>query len=126
MRLPLPSTFLAAGIVALTTGDLIAEQICRSRLAIKQVRLSELQELERKWTAWLDVDASRCTTSRGRFEIIFAREKENAPELEFTEPFTWQTGTQQTGQIEVSIDFWIDEAVRHYAVGSIATCPCRD
>jgi hypothetical protein len=126
MRLPLISTFLAANIATLIVGDVGAEQICRPRLTIKHARLSELQELERKWTARLDIDASRCTTTHGRFEIIFAREKENAPELEFTEQFKWQTGPLQTAQIEVSIDFWIDEAVQHYAIGTIAPCPCRE
>jgi hypothetical protein len=34
--------------------------------------------MERKWTAVLSVDASRCATTSGRFGIVFSRQKENA------------------------------------------------
>ena len=76
-------------------------------------------------TAKVDIDALRCATTRGRFEIIFQREKENGPDLEFIEQFEWQTGSLQTGHIDVSVDFWIDEAVQSYAIGATARCPCR-
>jgi hypothetical protein len=72
------------------------------------------------------VDASACATTFGRFEINFLREKEDAPELEFSERFTWKTGELRTGQIEVSIDFWIDEAVYEYSVGYVTPCGCRN
>jgi hypothetical protein len=54
------------------------------------------------------------------------REKESAPELDFAEGFTWHTGELETGEIEISIELWIDEAVQHYAIDYIAPCICRD
>jgi hypothetical protein len=44
-----------------------------------------------------------------------------APDLPFTEQFTWSAG-----QIEVSVNFWADEAVLAYSIGAVAPCPCRD
>lgn len=64
--------------------------------------------------------------SSGRFHIYFVREKENAPELVFGEAFTWQTDASRRGRIEVSVDFWIDEAVLHYSAPYAERCPCRD
>ena len=43
--------------------------------------------MERKWTAVVSVDASRCATTAGSFEIIFSRQKENGLEIEFREQF---------------------------------------
>jgi hypothetical protein len=28
--------------------------------------------------------------------------------------------------VEVSLDFWADEAVERYRLSNIAACPCRD
>jgi hypothetical protein len=80
-----------------------------------------MRSLQRVWTARVDVDASRCATSSGRFDINFIRLKETAPDLPFTEQFTWRPG-----EIEVSVNFWTDEAVLEYLIGTIAACPCRD
>ncbi len=119
------STLLATCIVLLGTSPSPGGPICRPRLTVKDVRLSGLRNLQRTWTAMLNVDASRCTAYSGRFEIHFVREKENAPELEFSESFTWQTGELGTGQTEASIGLWIDEAVHDYRVYA-APCACRD
>jgi len=101
----------------------VAQQTCRPALAFKEVRFSEMQPptLERKWTAVLSVDASRCATTSGRFEIVFSRLKENGIEIEFREQFTWRPDS-----VEVSVDFWADEAVERYWLDNVATCPCRD
>jgi hypothetical protein len=77
--------------------------------------------LERKWTAVLSVDASRCATTSGRFEIVFSRLKEIGTEIEFTEQFMWRPD-----EVQVSVDFWADEAVERYWLNNIAACPCRD
>jgi hypothetical protein len=66
------------------------------------------------------VDASRCASSSGRFEILLTREKENGVEVDFTEPFEWRSGA-----VEVSVDFWADEAVEGYRPTAIADCPCQ-
>jgi hypothetical protein len=118
-------TLLATGIALLNASPSLGSPICRPHLAVKDVRISELRNLERTWTAALTVDASRCTAFSGPFEIHFVREKENAPELEFSETFIWQAGELGTAQIEASIDLWIDEAVHDYRVYA-APCACRD
>jgi len=115
---------LLAGSIGLTSVTLAAEQrTCRPGLAFKEVRFSEMQPktMERKWTAVLSVDASRCATTSGRFGIVFSRQKENGPEIEFQEQFTWKPAL-----VEVSLDFWADEAVEGYWLHNVASCPCRD
>ena len=100
-----------------------AAPTCKPVLAFKQVRFSPTQPetMERTWSATLSVDASRCATTSGRFEILFSRLKENAPEADFAERFTWKPES-----VEVSVNFWADEAVEDYWLHNIAACPCRD
>jgi hypothetical protein len=126
MHLHQLSALLAASIVFSSGSPSLGRQICKPQLSFKEVRFSEAQNWHRTWTAVLNVDSSVCGAAFGRFDINFVREKENAPELEFSEQFTWQTGQLRTGQIEVAIDFWIDEAVLEYSVGYVAPCACRD
>ena len=99
------------------------EGICKPTLGFKEVQFSQMQPptLERRWTAVLSVDASRCATTSGRFGIIFSRMKENAPEVDFVEQFTWKPGS-----MEVSVNFWADEAVEGYWLNHVSACPCRD
>ena len=118
------STALTTGIVLLAASPSPGAPICRPHLSVKAVRVSEVQNLQRTWTATLNVDASRCSADSGGFDIHFVREKENAPELAFSESFTWQTGELGVGQVAVSIDLWIDETVSEYVVYS-APCICR-
>ena len=100
-----------------------AAPVCKPVIGFKDVRFSEVQRetMERIWSALLFVDASRCTTTSGRFVILFSRSKENAPEDEFVEPFVWKPGS-----MEVSVSFWADEAVEAYWLHNVAACPCRD
>jgi len=101
----------------------VAASLCKPVIGFKEVRFSPThrETMERTWSATLAVDASRCTTTSGRFEILFTRLKENAPEIEFSEPFVWKPGS-----MEISVNFWADEAVEGYWLHSIAACPCRD
>jgi len=94
---------------------------CQPELTFKETRFSEMQEQHRTWTAVLTVDASSCATTSGSFFISFIRLKEVAPDMLFSEEFTWRPG-----RVEVAVDFWADEAVLDYWIGSIALCPCRD
>ena len=115
---------LLAGSIGLMSGAQATEpQTCRPGLAFKEVRFSEMQPptLERKWTAVLSVDASRCTTTSGRFGIVFSRLMENGPDIEFQERFMWKPDL-----VEVSVDFWADEAVGGYWLYNVAPCLCRD
>ena len=100
-----------------------AAPFCKPSLAVKDARFSPVQPetMERTWSAAVSVDASRCATTSGRFEILFSRLKENAPEVDFTERFMWTPGS-----VEVSVSFWADEAVEAYWLHSIEACPCRD
>jgi hypothetical protein len=76
--------------------------------------------LERKWTAVVSIDASRCAAhSAGYFEIVFRRLKEIGPEIEFREQFVWVSPT-----VKVGVDFWADEAVERYWIENITPCEC--
>jgi hypothetical protein len=114
---------LALGIFALTgVTQAPGQQLCRPALAIKDVQFSEMQAptWERKWTAIVSVDASRCTTNAtGSFEIIFSRQKENGVEVEFSEKFTWSSPA-----VTVAVDFWADEAVERYWISNVSACVC--
>lgn len=115
---------LLAGSIGLMSGAQATEpQTCRPGLAFKEVRFSAMQPptMERKWSAVLSVDASRCATTSGRFGIVFARQKENGGELEFQEQFTWKPTL-----VEVSVDLWADEAVEGYWLHNVVPCPCRN
>lgn len=97
---------------------------CRPVLAIKNVRYSEMQppSLERKWSANVTVDASRCATSaKGKFEIGFSRMKENATEIIFYEQFSWSPPA-----VDVETIFAADEAVEQAWLGEISPCSCSN
>jgi hypothetical protein len=114
---------LVAGIVALIgVTQALGQQLCRPVLTVKEVQFSEMQAptWERKWTAILSVDASRCAmNSTGSFEIVFSRLKENGIEIEFSEKFTWSPPA-----VTVAVDFWADEAVERYWISNVSACPC--
>jgi hypothetical protein len=114
---------LAGSIGLVSVTQSVAQQMCRPALAFKEVRFSKMQPptLERKWTAVLSIDASRCATTSGRFGIVFSRLKENGLDIDFQEQFVWKPDL-----VEVSVDFWADEAVAEYRLSNIVACPCRD
>jgi hypothetical protein len=112
---------LAGGMGLIVVTQAVAQQTCRPILAIKEVQFSKMLPpmLERKWTAIVSVDASRCTTTAGYFEVGFLRQKENGMEVEFREEFIWVSPS-----VKIGIDFWADEAVESYWIDSIQACPC--
>ena len=116
---------LLAGILGLVgVTQAVARQACRPALAVTEVKFSKWQppSQERRWTAVVSVDASRCAmNSGGYFEIGFSRLKENGMEIEFREQFIWLPPS-----VKVSVDFWADEAVERYWVDNVAPCTCRD
>jgi hypothetical protein len=115
------AAWLAACTLLLTGVNQAAAGVCRPALAIKNVQLSPMTPptMERKWSATVTVDASRCATTAGYFEIGFLREKENGMELEFREQFIWSAPSQLVG-----LDLWADEAVERAWIDSIQACPC--
>jgi hypothetical protein len=112
---------LAAALVVCVPAQAMAGIACKPLLTFKQVTLSEPQNQRRKWTGTLEVDASRCVATSGAFEIKFVRIKEMGPDLLFSERFKWSPGL-----IEVSLDFWWDEAVLDYWIGDVSPCECLD
>jgi len=112
------SAFLAGTIGLISVMQALGQQECRPTLAFKEVHFSEMQRptLERKWTAVISIDTSRCTAnSTGYFEIVFSRLKEVGPEIEFRERFTWLSPS-----VKVEVGFWADEAVERYWIDNIA------
>ena len=114
---------LAGSIGLMSAAQATETQTCRPGLAFKEVRFSAMQPpaMERKWSSVLSFDASRCATTSGRFGIVFSRQKENGLEIEFQEQFTWKLAL-----VEVSVDFWADEAMEGYWIHNVMPCPCRD
>jgi hypothetical protein len=97
---------------------------CTPVLTFKDIRFSEMQPptLERRWTAIVAVDASRCQAdSSGYFEIVFTRISEVAPDFEFRERYSWRPPS-----VEVAVNFAATEAVERYRVENITSCVCRD
>lgn len=114
---------LAGSMGLISATQAVGQPTCRPAMAFKEVRFSQMRPptMERKWTAVLSVDASRCATTSGRFGIVFSRLKENAPEIDFEEQFVWSPAS-----VEVSVGFWADEAVEGYRLTNVAPCPCRE
>jgi hypothetical protein len=117
-RFPL---LLAIVTALLGTTRATGNTLCKPTLEFREVRFSEVRGQQRIWTAVLAADASHCATTSGRFNLNFVRLKEMAPDLLFTEQFTWRPGL-----FEVSVDFWLDEALLDYSTGYISACPCRN
>jgi hypothetical protein len=95
---------------------------CVPRLAISDVHFTEMQPptQSRTWSAVVSVDASECAAKgTGTFEIVFVREKETAPDLEFRERFVWRTPS-----VNVKVDFAADEAVQRYRIDNVTSCAC--
>jgi hypothetical protein len=118
------SGLLAGAIVLIGVTQAVGQQKCRPTLAVTEVKFSKwkLPSMERRWTAVVSVDASRCAVnSGGYFEIGFSRLKENGMELEFREQFIWLPPS-----VLVGVDFWADEAVERYWVDNVTPCTCRD
>ncbi len=116
------SGFLAGIIGLIGVTQAVGQQVCRPTLVFKEVQFSEMKPptLERKWTAVVSVDASRCVSnSRGSFEIVFTRLKEFGPEIEFREKFIWEPPAAK-----VEVGFWADEAVEGYWIDNITPCLC--
>ena len=114
--------FLAAGLAVTGVTQAVGQQLCKPTLTVTNAQLSEwrLPTMERKWTATVSVDASRCATnSSGRFEIGVLRLIENGVDIEFTEEFVWMSPS-----VKVGVDFWANEAVGRYWINKVSACTC--
>src|SRR5262249_61124464 len=93
---PSQPTILVAGSLVVVSGlQAVADQLCKPVLLLRDVRVSEARSMQRTWTGVLFADASPCSTTSGPFEIEFTRLKETAPDLRFTERFTWTSGRSE-------------------------------
>jgi hypothetical protein len=65
--------------------------VCRPTLSMARTTSSEMHPaiMERRWTAAVGVDSSKCATRGSYFALGLMREKENALPLEFREQFIW-------------------------------------
>ena len=113
------SILLAGSLIFAGPAHAGMEPTCKPSLVVQKVALSEVERMHRTWTAHILVDAARCAIASGPFSVAFIRLKENAPDLQFTQPFTWAPGA-----VEVSTEVAGDEAVLRYFI-SVAECPCR-
>lgn len=121
MRRFLTATLLSTAIAVAGTSFATAGAVCKPKLTVKDIRFSEVQRetQERRWTAIVSADASRCATTAGYFDLGVVRQKENGVELQFREQFIWSAPAMMIG-----IDFWTDEAVEDYWIDSVQDCPC--
>ena len=107
---------------ALAMGQDMSGYMCRPTLAISGVHFTEMQPptLSRTWSAVVAVDAAHCAAkATGTFEIVFVREKEIGPDLEFRERFVWRAPS-----VKVRVDFAADEAVQSYRIDNVTACDC--
>ncbi len=114
--------FLAVIAWLTSVTQVLGQQTCKPTLTFEDVQFSEMQPpaLQRKWTAVVSIDATRCAeNSTGYFEIAFMRLKEGAPDIEFREQFKWLLPS-----VKVAVDFSADEAVERYWIDNITACPC--
>jgi hypothetical protein len=112
---------LAASTVVVGATPNVAQQLCQPAVTVADAHISEARNMQRTWSAALTVDASRCSATSGQFEVEFTRLKENAPDMQFIERFTWVPG-----RTRISLDMWWDEWLQDYRIGRIAPCPCRN
>jgi hypothetical protein len=118
------STIAALALVGATRamGQDISGSTCRPALAVNDVHFTGMQPptWSRTWRAVVSVDASHCAANAtGTFEIVFVREKETAPDLEFRERFMWRAPS-----VKVQVDFAADEAVQSYRIDNVTGCDC--
>lgn len=110
------------GLIVPRVTQAFAEDTCRPALALRDVHLSEMQPptRSRTWSAVVAVDASRCPAkATGTFDIVFVRESETAPDLEFRERFVWRAPS-----VHVQVDLAADEAVQSYRIDNVTSCAC--
>lgn len=114
---------ILAGVIAFPCMTQAAGQkLCKPILAFNNIHFSAVEPStqERKWTAVVSVDASRCAANAsGYFEVGFLRQKENAVDLEFREQFIWLTPS-----VKIGVDFWADEATDRFWIDNVTPCAC--
>ena len=122
-RTVIPVLFASALALA-SVGQAASQAVCRPKLTVTGVQFSEMipPTLERRWTATVVVDASRCTANAsGYFDLGLRRLKEHGYEIDFRERFNWLAPS-----VKISVEFWADEAVEHHWIENVTPCICAD
>lgn len=118
------AAIIASAFGLASVAPSIGQPVCRPKLTVTGVQFSEMipPTMERKWTAIVMVDASRCTANAsGYFELGLIRLKETGHEVVFREQFIWLAPS-----VKIGVDFWADEAVAKYWIENVTPCACTD
>src|SRR5262249_18266489 len=101
---------LLIAIVALAAPGALAAPLCKPALSLNQYEVAPWPMPARTWTARIDVDASRCASASGQFDIDFVRGKTNLPDQRFTHHYAWTPG-----RVEVSMVLQKDELLADFS-----------
>ena len=96
------------------------QETCRPVLSAKSSGHSDVLNFQRHWKGVFTVDASRCATTEGAFEIGSFGSRLRARTCLLREQFAWLNH-----DTEVNLDLTWDEFVNAYRISEIAPCPCR-
>jgi hypothetical protein len=116
--------FAAATLAVICISPATSAESCKPALVVKDVHFTEMQPptWARTWSAVVSVAEPHCAAEAiGTFDIVFVREKETAPDLEFRERFVWRVPS-----VHVHIDFAADEAVQSFRIDNVTPCTCRE
>ena len=114
---------MASIVLTLAGADqALAQHTCKPTMAFTEAHYSpmKLPKLERTLDCGLH---RRCVALRdglGKLLNPIHGWKENAPDIEFAETFSWKPYLNV-----ISKEFWVDEAVGAYRVREVRSCPCR-
>jgi hypothetical protein len=118
----LVSALLASTLVFAGVAQASSPAVCRPKLAVTGIQFSGMTPptMERRWTAIVTVDASRCAAkASGYFDLGITRQKESGYELDFREQFVWLAPS-----VRIGVDFSADEAVERYWIENVTPCVC--
>jgi hypothetical protein len=118
------SCAVASALELTSLGPVSGQPVCRPQLSVTDVQFSEMipPTLERKWSATVMVDASRCASNAsGHFDLGISRLKETGYEIVFRKQFIWIAPS-----VKIGVDFWADEAVERYWIENVTPCVCVD
>jgi hypothetical protein len=118
------SSLVASALALAGVAQAAGQAVCRPRLTVTGVQFSEMipPTMERKWTATVMVDASRCmANASGYFDLGITRLKENGYEVDFRVKLIWRAPS-----VKIGVDFWADEAVERYWIENVTSCVCAE
>jgi hypothetical protein len=122
MRRILISGLVLSALALASVAQAAGHAVCRPKLAVTGIQFSQMTPptMERKWSAIVTVDASRCAANAsGYFDLGITRQKESGYELDFREQFVWLAPS-----VKIGVDFSADEAVERYWIENITPCTC--